>query len=179
MTTLEQCLNLFPQTQCTECGYSGCQPYAQALLDGTEQNPSKCLPGGENVAKKVADLLQLPQQPITRIPQEWTAYIHVDQCIGCHLCVKICPVDAIIGALNFEHQIIEQDCTGCQLCLPVCPTACISIEPRHQPLPTPQKNLENIERKHKTYTILKENKMKGHKASLAQLIKKNTEDKNL
>ena len=49
-------------------------------------------------------------------------------CIGCTLCIKACPVDAIIGSNKLMHTVIEPYCTGCELCLPVCPVDCIELE---------------------------------------------------
>lgn len=172
MSKLQECLDILPQTQCRECGYCGCKPYAEALLSGTDVDVTKCLPGGQEVASQLASLFSIPEQSVVRTAPERTAYIDVNQCIGCTLCMKICPVDSIVGALNFEHQIIEADCTGCQLCLPVCPTACITLEPRTEPLPSALENLSNIAKKQATLDFVKANKMKGHRASLAQLLKK-------
>ena len=58
------------------------------------------------------------------------ALIDEPNCIGCALCLKVCPTDAIVGANKFLHAIIAADCTGCEKCLPVCPTDCISMQPR-------------------------------------------------
>ena len=55
-------------------------------------------------------------------------FIDDDWCIGCTLCIKACPVDAIVGANKLMHTVIEPYCTGCGLCLPVCPVDCIEIE---------------------------------------------------
>ena len=49
-------------------------------------------------------------------------------CIGCTLCIKACPTDAILGANKLMHTVIEPWCTGCELCIPVCPVDCIALE---------------------------------------------------
>ena len=49
-------------------------------------------------------------------------------CIGCTLCIKACPTDAILGANKLMHTVIEPWCTGCELCIPVCPVDCIQLE---------------------------------------------------
>ena len=58
------------------------------------------------------------------------AFIDEPNCIGCARCLKVCPTDAIVGALNFMHTVISADCTGCELCVPECPTDCIQMQPR-------------------------------------------------
>jgi electron transport complex protein RnfB len=57
------------------------------------------------------------------------AVIDEARCIGCTLCIKACPVDAIIGASRFMHTVVAAWCTGCELCVPPCPVDCIDIEP--------------------------------------------------
>ena len=49
-------------------------------------------------------------------------------CIGCTLCIKACPTDAIVGSNKLMHTVIEPYCTGCELCIPVCPVDCIALD---------------------------------------------------
>ena len=56
------------------------------------------------------------------------AVIDENWCIGCTLCLKACPTDAILGGNKQMHTIIENYCTGCELCIPVCPVDCIRME---------------------------------------------------
>lgn len=58
------------------------------------------------------------------------AFIDEPNCIGCALCLKVCPTDAIVGMSGQLHTVLPGDCTGCEKCLPVCPTDCITLEPR-------------------------------------------------
>ena len=57
------------------------------------------------------------------------ALIDEARCIGCTRCLRACPVDAIVGADQLMHTVIEEYCTGCELCLPPCPVDCISMVP--------------------------------------------------
>lgn len=120
---------LLPQTQCAQCGYPGCLPYARAIVDG--QAPlNGCPPGGAETHAALIRLL--PDHPAGNPPQPADpAIARIDEarCIGCFLCIPACPVDAIIGAKGFMHTVLTRECTGCGLCLPPCPVDCISLHP--------------------------------------------------
>ncbi|HMB73256.1 MAG TPA: RnfABCDGE type electron transport complex subunit B [Gammaproteobacteria bacterium] len=124
---------LLPRIQCGQCGYPGCRPYAEALAHGTAP-PNLCPPGGTATAHALADLLGLEARPVA--PDQGTATIaqvaRIDEaaCIGCNLCVRACPVDAIVGVPQMMHTVLGDHCTGCELCLPPCPVDCIDIVPR-------------------------------------------------
>lgn len=119
---------LLPQTQCAQCGYPGCRPYAEAIAAGASLD--LCPPGGQATAEAVAKLLgREGEQPSVAVPADCVAVIDESACIGCALCLPACPVDAIVGANKYVHTVIEERCTGCELCLPPCPVDCISLEP--------------------------------------------------
>lgn len=120
-----------PQTQCARCGYPRCLEYAQAVATHTA-HIDRCPPGGDITLHHLATLTgktatELDPEVGTVMPRQ-IAIIDESACIGCVLCIKACPVDAIIGSNKLMHSIIRAECTGCELCLPVCPTDCISLQ---------------------------------------------------
>lgn len=129
---------ILPQTQCGQCTYPGCRPYAEAIANG-EAEINQCPPGGEAVIQQLADLLgrdPLPLNEENGVEQEEDTIVVIDEqvCIGCTLCIQACPVDAILGAAKQMHTVIEDECTGCELCIPPCPVDCIHIVPRKKSL---------------------------------------------
>jgi len=123
---------ILPQTQCGQCGYPGCRPYAEAIASG-EADINQCPPGGEAGVQALADLLGRDPKPINpehgEIKPKMVAVIDEQLCIGCTLCIQACPVDAILGAAKHMHTVIEAECTGCELCVPPCPVDCIAMVP--------------------------------------------------
>lgn len=123
---------ILPQTQCTRCGYPGCEPYALAIACG-EAEINQCPPGGSTTIERLGRLLGRPAMPLNPANGEESgpriAVIDAGRCIGCAKCLPACPVDAIIGAAKFLHVVITDRCTGCELCLPPCPVDCIDMRP--------------------------------------------------
>ena len=130
---VDQVNDLLPQTQCGQCGFPGCKPYAEAIADG--EKIYKCPPGGESTIQALADLLGVEPEPLDAehgaekdVPM--VAYIREDECIGCTKCIQACPVDAILGAAKQMHTVIVDECTGCDLCVEPCPGDCIDMVPQ-------------------------------------------------
>ena len=129
---IEQIDALLPQTQCTQCGYPACRPYAEAIAKG-EADINQCPPGGDAGIRKLAALLGREAKPLNSLngieqPRR-VALIDEARCIGCTLCIQACPVDAIVGAPKLMHTIVTELCSGCDLCVPPCPVDCIEMVP--------------------------------------------------
>lgn len=136
--------NILPQTQCGQCGYPGCRPYAEAIANGEAIN--KCPPGGEAGIQALADLLDVEPIPLDSEhgeakPVKSVAFIREAECIGCTKCIQACPVDAILGAAKQMHTVIASECTGCDLCVEPCPVDCIDMIPQQETLATWHWNL--------------------------------------
>ena len=129
-TLLERIEAALPQTQCRQCGYAGCRPYAEAIAAG-RAGINRCPPGGEETVRELSQLTGAAVQPldpscgVTQPPA--VAVIAEADCIGCTLCLRACPVDAIAGASTRMHTVIAAECTGCGLCIPPCPVDCIAL----------------------------------------------------
>lgn len=133
---VDQINEILPQTQCGQCNYPGCRPYAEAIAAG-EAGINQCPPGGESGIQALADLLGTEALPLNPDNGEEkpkaVAIIDENICIGCTLCIQACPVDAILGATRQMHTVIESECTGCDLCLPPCPVDCIEMVVKPRP----------------------------------------------
>jgi electron transport complex protein RnfB len=133
-TAVDRIEKVLPRIHCGQCGYSGCRPYAEALVDGTAAI-NLCPPGGAATVQALANLLGTEPLAVAatqgHASLDQIAVIDEALCIGCNLCSRVCPVDAIIGIPQMMHTIIAAHCTGCELCLPPCPVDCIRLEQRH------------------------------------------------
>ena len=124
---VEKIESILPQTQCGQCGYPGCRPYAEAISGG-EAEINLCPPGGAEGVRKLADLLGREVKPLDAEEKpKQLALIDEQTCIGCTLCIQACPVDAIVGAAKQMHTIVAALCTGCELCVAPCPVECIRM----------------------------------------------------
>ena len=156
--TVDNCL---PQTQCRDCGYQGCKPYAEAMVKA--QAPiDLCKPGGEPVLKRLAQVFDLdPNDYLAQVLQQVKPYakavIQSDVCIACVKCVRVCPADAIVGAGKASHEVIADRCHGCGLCLPVCPVDCIELT---EPKPWTETMLNQLSAGFKRWHVQKQRRLR-------------------
>lgn len=119
---------VLPQTQCRQCTYEGCRPYAEAIADGRAQI-NQCPPGGDAGIARLAEVVGRAPLPLNTAHgvTKPLALAVIDEalCIGCTLCIQACPVDAIVGGAKRMHDVVASLCTGCELCIPPCPVDCI------------------------------------------------------
>jgi electron transport complex protein RnfB len=103
---------LLPQTQCGQCDFAGCRPYAEAIAKG-EAQINQCPPGGQEGVDALAELLDVETLQLNEAfgenTTEHVVYVDEQVCIGCTLCIQACPVDAGITShdlspLNLEHS---------------------------------------------------------------------------
>ena len=125
---VEKVNDLLPQTQCAQCGYPGCRPYARAIAE-QDAPINLCPPGGDETIKRLAGLLGREPLPLAAAAGTTATLAIIDEslCIGCTHCRSVCPVDAIVGAQQLMHTVIASECTGCELCVPRCPVDCIAM----------------------------------------------------
>ena len=143
MVDVKQIDALLPQTQCGECGYSGCLPYAEALAHGSA-TIDHCPPGGLKTVRALGTLLGIDPTPYlaqaaTNTRPFAVAKIREAECIGCTKCIQACPVDAIIGSAKKMHVVLTHECTGCGLCVEPCPVDCIEMMPYPEPTYNPDR----------------------------------------
>ncbi|MFM8341034.1 MAG: RnfABCDGE type electron transport complex subunit B [Methylomonas sp.] len=173
----EQIELLLPQTQCRQCGFQGCKPYAEAISLGNA-DINQCPPGGEQGIKQLADLLNIPVKALNTefgIDKPFQVAVIVEaDCIGCTRCLPPCPVDAIIGASKQMHTVVAQQCTGCELCLAHCPVDCIVMQepdmPKFDPMQARKQHQVKNERlaKFETEKVERLNRQKMLLAKLRQ-----------
>ena len=81
---VERVNDLLPQTQCAQCGYPGCRPYAAAIVEDGEAI-NLCPPGGNDTVRRLADLLGCDEVPPLATGPAAPAVAVIDEalCIGC------------------------------------------------------------------------------------------------
>jgi Na+-translocating ferredoxin:NAD+ oxidoreductase subunit B len=181
MILIDQINAILPQTQCGQCSYKGCKPYAEAITSG-QADINQCPPGGDEGILELANLLGISPKPLNPAfgehKPDQVAFIVEEDCIGCVKCIAACPVDAIIGAAKLMHTVIASECTGCELCVAPCPVDCIVMQPSIKELSPEQKSERKLlsmrryearlQRK-ELDAIEKSERLKKQKAALLQM----------
>lgn len=169
--------SILPQTQCTRCGYPSCKDYATAIAE-EKADINQCPPGGNEGITLLANMLDKEVKPLNpesgKIEPRRLAIIEEEACIGCTLCIKACPVDAIIGANKMMHTVIASECTGCDLCIPACPVDCIKVVPDPDQIWSMERR-NRAQSRFEQHRLRRENEQKARDARLAmqtQLLKK-------
>jgi len=170
-TLINQIDAILPQTQCRQCGYQGCRPYAEAMAAGTA-DINQCPPGGKAGIKKLAQLLGVKEKPLNtehgiEKPRQVAVIIEED-CIGCTKCLPPCPVDAIVGANKHLHTVIASECTGCELCIAPCPVDCIIMQPLDNPAPWDKQSADHARYRFQQKQIRLEKQRQEKKQRLQQ-----------
>lgn len=162
MFSTDQINAILPQTQCGQCSYKGCKPYAEAIALGNA-DINQCPPGGDEGILELAKLLGIETKPLNpefgmHKPKQ-VAFIIEEDCIGCVKCIAACPVDAILGAAKLMHTVIAAECTGCELCIAPCPVDCIIMKPLSTQSSPEQKTAQKIaaKRRYEARNLRKEN----------------------
>jgi Na+-translocating ferredoxin:NAD+ oxidoreductase subunit B len=146
-SVIDQINAILPQTQCGQCGYKGCKPYAEAIALG-QADINQCPPGGDEGIVALSKLLSLKTKSLNPefgvYKPKQVAFIVEEDCIGCVKCIAACPVDAILGAAKLMHTVIASECTGCELCIAPCPVDCIIMKPMNIQLSQEQKTVQKL-----------------------------------
>jgi len=99
---------LLPQTQCGQCGFPGCRPYAEAIARD-EADINQCPPGGEATIQALANLLGKDPKPLNpehgEHKEKTVVVIDENVCIGCGVCGLVCDPDAIKMEKRAQHVI--------------------------------------------------------------------------
>lgn len=154
LPVIRECL---PGANCGACGFSGCDGYAEALLD-PDTKTNLCVPGGAEVAKKVSEVLGVEAEEVVRkvafvkcngdcestAPKDdyyggvmscTAAKVYYGGtgtcmygCLGLGDCLAACPNDAI-SIVKGIAKVDRSKCTGCGICANTCPQKIIGLVP--------------------------------------------------
>ena len=144
-----------PGANCGGCGFVGCMPYAEAVVEN-KAAPDKCTVGGTSVAQKIASIMGVslkpswPYRPVVHCRAHYGDRLGRGDyrgepscsaanlisgvqgctygCLGMGDCVRACKYDAIhiVDGL----AVVDYDkCIGCRACAEACPRNIITMVP--------------------------------------------------
>ncbi len=144
---LEAILACLSGANCGACGYAGCAAYAAAVAAGAPID--RCIPGGDETAKRIADIMGAAPAKVERLvafvrcsggDKTYDKYAYegikscamaassisggqrscVYGCLGYGDCARVCPHGAI--SISGGVALVDREkCRGCMLCLAACP----------------------------------------------------------
>lgn len=149
-----------PGANCSGCGYASCSAYAEAIVKNGEE-VNKCVVGGPEVAKKVAEIMGVVAEEkerqiavvmcrgdneASKFPgvykgiKSCAAAIYSQDvakrckygCVGLGDCEEACPFDAIHVTEKGIPEVDAEKCTGCGACVEACPRDIIELHPISQ-----------------------------------------------
>jgi Na+-translocating ferredoxin:NAD+ oxidoreductase RNF subunit RnfB len=153
---VEKIKELLPGANCGACGYSGCDGFAEAIVnEGVPSN--KCPVSSKEILSAISDVMGLEEGDVSQMVARvicqgtWTnadmKYVYdgihdchaanqlaggMSQCyygcIGLGSCQHACPFDAI-EMINGLAHIIPEKCKGCGICVAECPKGIIKMVP--------------------------------------------------
>jgi electron transport complex protein RnfB len=145
---------VLPGANCAACGQTGCDSFAEAVVEGTCA-PNGCPVGGAEAAQKISEIMGVEAGDMevktarvlcggtTNTCKSKYSYEGIDDCaaaaslyggpqacsygcVGLGNCVKACPFGAIVVQDGLA-KVIQSKCTGCGKCVAACPKKIIEL----------------------------------------------------
>lgn len=168
---IDQVEDMLPHANCGACGFPGCRPFAEALVDG-KILPGKCTVGSDESREAIAQFLGVSlgaeEKQVARlacaggsnVARKRAEYKGLSTCGAASLisgggkgcfwgclsmgdCEVVCDFDAISMNESGMPIVDMEKCTACGDCVEVCPKDLFSLQPISHRLWVACKSLEN------------------------------------
>lgn len=165
--------DMLPHANCGACGYPGCRPFAEALVNG-KSLPGKCTVSTDEGRQKIAEFLGVnlgaEEKQVARLACAGGTNVAINRaqydglqscqaaslvsgggkgcfwgCLGHGDCEVVCDFDAITMNEHGLPIVDEAKCTACGDCVEACPKDLFSLQPVSHRLWVACKNLEHGE----------------------------------